>query len=91
MHVLGPDIERFTEIWRRCSAERGIPMEEWAVPSVYKNVYRRLGVEPRACHPRDILDHFLDIAAFVQAPTRLTPELLDRACRAYFLDDTEQG
>jgi predicted ATPase with chaperone activity len=91
MHVLGPDIERFTEIWRRCSAERGIPMEEWAVPTVYKDVYRRLGVEPRACHPRDILDHFLDIAAFVQAPLRLTPELLDRACRAYFLDDTEQG
>jgi predicted ATPase with chaperone activity len=92
MHVLGPNVERFTEIWRRCSAERGIPMADWAVPAVYKDVYRRLGVEPRACHPRDILDHVMDIATFMQTPFDLTPELLDRACRAYFLDETsEQG
>ena len=92
MHVLGPNVERYTEIWRRCSAERGIPMVDWAVPAVYKDVYRRLGVEPRACHPRDILDHVMDIATFMQTPFDLTPELLDRACRAYFLDETsEQG
>jgi hypothetical protein len=30
----------------------------------------------------------LDIATFLQAERKLTPELVDRACRAYFLDET---
>jgi predicted ATPase with chaperone activity len=90
VHVAGPSIEHYTEIWRRCSAERGIPMADWAVPAVYRDIYRRLGLPPRACHPRDILDHVLDIATFKDSPAQLTPELLQRACRAYFLDDSAE-
>jgi predicted ATPase with chaperone activity len=88
IHVLGPTTEQYTEIFRRCAAERDIPFEPWAVPQVYQNFYGRLGLEPRACHPRDILDHFRDFARFLEAPHRLSPDLLDRACRSYFLDDT---
>jgi len=90
IHVLGPELPQYKEIFRRCSDERGIPYAEWAMPQIYKNFYQRLGIEPRACHPRDILDHFIDIATFVQADRVLTPELLDRACRSYFLDETSE-
>jgi|SRR5687767_3066095 len=88
IHVLGPELPQYKEIFRRCSEERGIPFADWAMPQIYKNFYQRLSLEPRACHPRDILDHFIDIATFVQAEPVLTPELLDRACRSYFLDET---
>jgi hypothetical protein len=88
INVLGPTPELYVEIFRRCAAERRIAFGAWAVLQVYEEFYQRLGIEPRACHPRDILDHFLDFARFLDAPTTLTPELLDRACRSYFLDDT---
>ena len=90
IHVLGPELEQYKEIFRRCSDERGIPYAEWAMPQIYQTFYKRLGIEPRACHPRDILDHFIDIATFLEAEKVLTPELLDRACRSYFLDETSE-
>jgi predicted ATPase with chaperone activity len=90
IHVLGPELEQYKEIFRRCSDERGIPYAEWAMPQIYQTFYKRLGIEPRACHPRDILDHFIDIATFLEADKVLTPELLDRACRSYFLDETSE-
>ena len=90
IHVLGPEQQQYIEIFRRCSEERGIPFAEWAMPQIYRDFYERLAIEPRACHPRDILDHFMDIATFLEADAVLTPELLDRACRSYFLDDTSE-
>lgn len=90
IHVLGPEPPQYREIFRRCSEEREIPFAEWAIPQIYDTFYRRLGIEPRACHPRDILDHFIDIRTFVEAENVLTPELLDRACRSYFLDETSE-
>jgi len=88
IHVLGPDAELLGEIWRRCSLEREIPFADWAVAHLYDRWYGRLGIEPRACHPRDLLDHFLDIVHFMQSDRTLTPALLDQACRSYFLDDS---
>ena len=44
--------------------------------------------EPRsmdACHPRDLLEQILDYARFHGFPPLLTPENLDRVCRAYFV------
>ena len=75
IHVLGPEQDNYTEIFRRCSDERGIPFAEWAIPQIYQDFYGRMGLEPRACHPRDILDHFIDISTFLQAEPVLTPEL----------------
>ncbi len=88
IHVLGPTPDLYAEIFRRCAETRSIAVESWAVTQVYDEFYGRLGLEPRACHPRDILDHFQDFVRFLDVPSRLTPELLDRACRSYFLDDT---
>ncbi|MGH7525158.1 MAG: ATP-binding protein [Gemmatimonadales bacterium] len=87
IHVPGPDPEEYLEIFKRCCASRGIPFEEHAVQYIYSRYYKRLGIQPRACHPRDILDHVQDIARFLEVEHRLTNELLDRACQSYFLDD----
>jgi predicted ATPase with chaperone activity len=90
VHVPGPSPELFAEIWRRCEAERRIPHAEWAVAHLYDRWYGRLAIEPRACHPRDLLDHFLDNVRFLQRDPTLTPALLDQACRSYFLDDSAE-
>jgi predicted ATPase with chaperone activity len=87
IHVLDPDGGEYREIFRRCCAERGILYDEAAVRYVYLEYYKRLGPSPRKCHPRDILDHLLDLARFLEQEPRLTPELIDRACQSYFLDE----
>ena len=86
IHVLGPEREQYEEIFRRCCAERGIDYVPAAVGQIYREFYGRLGLEPRACHPRDVLDHLLDFARFQDVPSVLTPDLLDRACNTYFVD-----
>ncbi|MBA3403999.1 MAG: hypothetical protein H0U13_04805 [Gemmatimonadaceae bacterium] len=88
IHVLGPDPEKYCEIFRRCAIERGMEFHEWAISHIYDEFYTKLGIEPRACHPRDVLDHLLDFARFQQVRPQLSVELLDSACRSYFLDDT---
>ena len=86
IHVDSPTRERYDEMFRRCCEERGITYLAPAVNAVYRNYYDRLGIPPRACHPRDITDHLLDAAKFLETEPALTPELVERACRSYFLD-----
>jgi SpoVK/Ycf46/Vps4 family AAA+-type ATPase len=89
IHVLDPDLDEFREIFRRCCAERDIAYNEAAVTYIYRQYYERLKMSPRKCHPRDILDHLLDISRFLEVEAELTPELLDRACQSYFLDEVK--
>ena len=53
-------------------------------------VLRAPGIHPRACQPRDILDHLVDIARFYEGKAVLANEIVDRACRSYFLDDVRK-
>jgi hypothetical protein len=86
VYVDSPSRERYEDLFQRCCAERGIRYVPAAVNWVYRNYYERLSIAPRSCHPRDLTDHLLDVAAFLETQPVLTPELLDRACRSYFLD-----
>jgi predicted ATPase with chaperone activity len=87
INVLGPDPNDYREIFRRCCEERGLIYNEAAVRYVYDEWYGKRGIEPRACHPRDLLDHVLDISHFREVEPHLSRELMERSCRSYFLDD----
>jgi len=58
------------------------------VAYIYESWYARHSIIPRGCHPRDILDHVVDIARFHQVEPEATVDMVDRACRSYFLDDS---
>ena len=60
------------------------------IAEVYDEWYGRRSIHPRACHPRDILDHLVDIARFYEGKPVLANEIVDRACRSYFLDDVRK-
>ncbi len=81
-----PTREQYEEIFRRCCAARGIEYRPEAVEQVYRDFYGGRSIRPRGCHPRDITDHVSDIARFHLAPPTLSAELIDGACRTYFLD-----
>ena len=41
----------------------------------------------RACHPRDIVEQVVDICRYENKPLVITRELLDQACKNYFLEE----
>jgi predicted ATPase with chaperone activity len=86
VHVTDPTREQYGEIFRRCCVARGIEYAESGVEHVYREFYGRRRIPARSCHPRDILDHLVDLAGFLEIEPALTDDLLDRACESYFLD-----
>jgi predicted ATPase with chaperone activity len=88
--VEGPNPQQYAEIFARCCIERDIEYDQAAVNHIYDVWYGRRGIHARACHPRDILDHLVDIARFYQGRPELNFDMVDRACRSYFLDDSRK-
>ena len=86
--IEGPDREQFEDIFERNCRERGIAYDPTIVRYIYEAWYGQHSIIPRGCHPRDILDHVVDIARFHQVHPEATVDMVDRACRSYFLDDS---
>ena len=84
--VESPNRRQYEEIFRRCCESNDILYEPTRVEHVYRQFYERLRMAPRGCHPRDIVDTVCNIAKYENVQPSLSIELLDRACRSYFLD-----
>lgn len=86
IEIPDPTEEQFREIFRRMCAQLNIPFEPKMVDHLLEKHYRPLGRGLRATHPRDLLLTLLDVARFRGREGCLTPELLDEACRLYFVE-----
>ncbi len=85
IYVGDPSYDGFREIFRRECKARRIVFDEEGVAYLLREYYIKPGKPLRACHPRDIADEILDIARFKNVTPRLSKELIDRACKAYFV------
>jgi len=85
IRVPDPDRGEYEKIFRACCKERDIPYDEGALEYLFSQFYENEQIEPRRCHPRDVLDHLCDLARYRNEPPLLTPELLERACQSYFV------
>ncbi len=86
-----PDREQFSEILRRVCGGRGISYSEEAVELVFREYYDALEIEPRACHPRDLVADICDHARYQGIEPTLSGTLLRDACRSYFIDLPRTG
>ena len=89
--VGGRTREQFADIFQRNCVERNIAYDPAHRALHLRDWYARHGITPRGCHPRDILDHVVDIARFHLVAPTASVEMVDRACRSYFLDDTRNA
>ena len=87
IQVADPTWDEFREIFRRETAKRTIPYAEDGLRYLVMEYYIKGNRKPRGVHPRDILDELVDIARFEGVRPTLSKELIDRACRAYFIKD----
>jgi len=87
--VDNPTREQYEEIFKRMCADLDLPYSRSAVDFVYENWYTREGLAPRKCHPRDLLNQVRDLSRYRGRTPELSDDLLDRACRTYFMNVTD--
>jgi hypothetical protein len=82
-----PTSAEFLQIFEQvCNAER-VPYTQSDVQFLFDTWYRPRQIPLRGCHPRDLIQQALSLADYLDQPRVLTPELLDAACRGYFVHD----
>ena len=86
--VRPPTDAEFAEILRRLCAQRGITFYPQAAEWIIRYCRSR-GIALRSCHPRDVMNHLVAAARFLDKPVEITPELVSLACDTYFLVEAE--
>jgi energy-coupling factor transporter ATP-binding protein EcfA2 len=81
-----PEPDQYEMMFKRMCEARAIEFDPEAVAYIYTLYYERLNLEPRGCHPRDIVDHLCDTAKYIGTEPNVSIDMIDRACRSYFLD-----
>jgi len=85
IHIQPPSIEEFREIFKRTCAQRKIEYNESALAYIYNEYYVKMNLQMRSCHPRDLMDQLMDIARYLNVRPILAKELIDLACKSYFV------
>ncbi len=84
-----PSFEDFQHIFENCCRERDLTYDPALPRHVVDHFLRPHNIQPRGCHPRDLIDQALAYAAYTGRPRALTTDLLDAACASYFVDDAQ--
>jgi SpoVK/Ycf46/Vps4 family AAA+-type ATPase len=85
IHVPDPTPTEFRQIFERSCKEFEIVFNEAGYNYVLDRYYKPFKRPFRGCQPRDILNQLDEVAYFLGRPPRLDPDLIDLACRSYFV------
>jgi DNA polymerase III delta prime subunit len=80
-----PSDADFVQIFQRMAAQHNIAFDQRAFVYLVQEWYIKQNRSLKAVHPRDILDHIVDIASYEGVAPAMTKEMLDQACDAYFV------
>jgi predicted ATPase with chaperone activity len=84
-----PTPQEFAQIFKNYCAAKQLEFDPALVEHVLTRELRTRGVAVRGCHPRDLIEHSLAIAKYLDLPRALTPALLSEACASYFVEDRD--
>lgn len=85
--VVDPTLDQFIRIFEMNCERRGLKFHPIMVAYLLRRHYRPGGYSLRACHPRDLVDQVIALCRYRGTEPAITREVLDAACRAYFVDD----
>jgi hypothetical protein len=91
VEVSRPDEKLFYRIFATICQQLKIPFDKASFVHLLQEWYYKTGREFQAVHPRDILNGVIALADYEGLPQRLTPDLLDEACRGYFVRPQSSG
>jgi SpoVK/Ycf46/Vps4 family AAA+-type ATPase len=81
-----PTQEEYEQIFMTMCESNGITFKKDMFDHLIDNYYKQLNVKLNACHPRDIIDHIIDIAHYHEHPPELTKETISAAWENYFVE-----
>lgn len=84
--VTSPDDKLFYQIFLMESKLQAMPFDKEAFLYLIQHWYRQPGRTFQAVHPRDLIRIMRALCEYDGTPPRMTPELIDAACRSYFVD-----
>jgi Magnesium chelatase, subunit ChlI len=84
-----PSDDEFVRIFENYCRAKDLDFNESLAEHVLRIELQPRGIKARACHPRDLIEHALSIAAYLNMPQVLTTELLSEACTTYFVEDRD--
>jgi hypothetical protein len=84
-----PTIDEYCRIFELNCRKRGLSFDPVMVEYLERKYYAPRGLQMRACHPRDLINHVVDICRYTQREPMISRELLDAACGSYFIEEAE--
>jgi predicted ATPase with chaperone activity len=86
VEVCPPDEKLYFQIFVMVAKQMNIAFNKDAFLYLLQRWYRDTGRRMQAVHPRDILRIITALCEYEGSQPRLTPELIDEACRSYFVE-----
>jgi hypothetical protein len=83
--VKNPTEDEYRQIFRDVCKAKAIRYSDDVVAYILQTYYRQFDMELRSCHPRDIVNLICDVARFRRLKPSLAKELVDQACRSFFV------
>jgi hypothetical protein len=87
IYAKNPTLDEFGRIFALNCKRKNIAYDPVIIEYLTRRYYEPRGLEMRSCHPRDIVEQVVDICRYQNKPLVITRELLDQACRSYFLEE----
>jgi hypothetical protein len=85
--IVDPTVEQFARIFELNCRRRQMRFHRVMVAYLQRRHYAPHRRPLRSCHPRDLIDQVTALCRYRGQEPAITRELLDAACRAYFVDD----
>lgn len=85
--ITDPTLDQFTKIFELNCRLRRLRFHQVMVVYLQRRHYAPYRRPLRSCHPRDLLDQVTALCRYRGQEPVITRELLDAACRAYFVDE----
>jgi predicted ATPase with chaperone activity len=87
--ALNPTLDEYCKIFELNCRKRGLTFDPVMVEYLNRKYYAPRKLQMRACHPRDLIEQVVDMCRYNGTSPALSRDLLDKACRSYFLEESE--
>ncbi|MGE3912881.1 MAG: ATP-binding protein [Chloroflexota bacterium] len=83
-----PTMDQFAEVFQAVCKAKRVPFDFEAFDWLVAKWWTPYGRPFRMVQPRDLVNQLIAIAKYLDKPPAMEPELLDRACKSYFVLDS---
>ncbi|HET7143131.1 MAG TPA: ATP-binding protein [Anaerolineales bacterium] len=81
-----PTFEEYREIFKRVAQDKHVEYNDQGLAYLLQEWYIKRNRKMRASHPRDLCDQIIDISSYLAVPPIMSREMMDNACKAFFVD-----